>query len=59
MSMIVCDVCDRLIDSDDDPECFHTPPDYLPLTNAQRVAATVVMCEPCRESAWQKQQEQE
>ena len=38
MSMIRCDECERLIDSDDDPDCFI---DTSPTT-------TVSLCERCR-----------
>lgn len=36
MSMIRCDECDRIFDSDDDPGCFDEDGDR-------------VICEPCRE----------
>jgi hypothetical protein len=43
MSMCKCDQCDRLIDSDDDPECF--------------VGDTSTRCEYCREPDTIKQDE--
>jgi hypothetical protein len=36
MSMVMCERCDRMIDSDDDPDCFVENPD-------------AVLCEWCRE----------
>lgn len=48
MSMIRCESCERLIDSDDDPGCFCEPPEDLPLTTAQRINLTEVLCESCR-----------
>lgn len=38
MSMIRCDECSRLVDSDDDPECFLT-----------RDRKDWIVCEVCRE----------
>jgi hypothetical protein len=43
MSMILCESCDRLIDSDDDPDCF------VEVGNMRRMTSTMVLCEPCRE----------
>ena len=43
MSMVICEKCDRLIDSDDDPDCF------VETGNMRRLHQTVVMCEPCRD----------
>lgn len=39
MSMIRCDLCDRLIDSDDDPDCF------------VEGNPSGCFCEPCRDRA--------
>lgn len=57
MSVVRCESCDRLIDSDIDCECFVEPPDYLPLTQAQRDAMTETLCESCRENRWEREQE--
>jgi hypothetical protein len=51
MSMIICERCDTPIDSDEDPACFIEPPAGM-CTEAQRKALTTVLCEPCRERAW-------
>ncbi len=51
MSICVCEHCDRFIDSDDDPDCF------VETGNMRRLHCTTVMCEPCRERAWDHQQE--
>jgi hypothetical protein len=56
MSMVICERCDVPIDSDDDPECFCGPPDGM-CTPAQQEALTTVLCERCREKAWDRQQE--
>lgn len=50
MSMIRCDSCDRPIDSDDDPECINNDGYSLGLP-------VIVLCEPCRERAWDEQEE--
>ncbi len=42
MSMIVCDRCDRYINSDDDPDCF------VSVTKKMQTVHEEVMCEPCR-----------
>ena len=44
MSMIRCELCSRLIDSDDDPECFVE--EFWTGTTPERDG---VLCEPCRE----------
>lgn len=52
MSCIYCDECCRLIDSDDDPDCFverHSPMCLLPVER--------VLCERCREREWDRQME--
>lgn len=46
MSMIGCEACGHLIDSDDDPDCFVEVP-WLNL-------ADKVWCEGCRENEWDK-----
>lgn len=43
MSMIRCEDCDRIIDSDDDPECF------VEVGNMRHLYKTKILCEPCRE----------
>ena len=42
MSMIKCDGCDRIFDSDEDPDCF-IEEDYADKQPAR------VICETCRE----------
>lgn len=49
MSMVICEHCDRAIDSDDDPGCF--------IDNPYDSRDTTIVCEPCRESAYERQQE--
>lgn len=49
MSMVNCDCCDRYIDSDDDGDCF--------IENPYDSKDTRIMCEPCRERAYDQQQE--
>ncbi len=48
MSMVICERCDRAIDSDDDPGCF--------IDNAGWCADEIA-CESCRERAYDAQQE--
>jgi len=43
MSMICCEACDRLIDSDMDVDCF------VEVGNMKRLHKEVVWCEWCRE----------
>ena len=49
MSMCVCERCDRYIDSDDDPDCF--------IENPYDSKDTTILCEPCREKAYDRYQE--
>ncbi len=49
MSIVICDRCDCWIDSDDDGDCF--------IENPYNAKDTTVLCEPCRERAWDRQQE--
>lgn len=49
MSIVICDRCDCWVDSDDDPECF--------IENPYDSRDTTILCEPCRERAWEQQQE--
>jgi hypothetical protein len=44
MSMIFCQGCDCLIDSDDDPECFVPDP-----RQSLKPYPDLVLCESCRE----------
>ena len=43
MSMCTCERCDRMIDSDDDPDCF------VEVGNMRRLHSTIVLCEWCRD----------
>jgi len=43
MSMDRCHDCDRLIDTDDDPDC------YIEVGNMRSQTKTVCVCEHCRE----------
>jgi hypothetical protein len=43
MSMVCCEKCDRLIDSDEDGDCF------VEIGNMRRLHKEVVWCEWCRE----------
>lgn len=49
MSIIICESCDRMIDSDDDPDCF------VEVGNMRRMHQTAVYCEPCRERMLEQQ----
>lgn len=51
MSMMICEDCDRAIDSDDDPECF------VEVGNMRRLHAEIILCENCRERRWDRDQE--
>lgn len=55
MSMIGCDNCDQMIDSDDDPACFVEAPACAP--HDMRKILEQVLCENCREREWERQQE--
>jgi hypothetical protein len=44
MSMICCDSCDRMFDSDEDPDCFI-------VWDAPYDEEEAVICERCRERA--------
>ena len=52
MSMVICEDCDRLFDSDDDPDCF------IEVGNMRRLHKTKILCESCRED-WLEELEQE
>jgi hypothetical protein len=45
MSMVRCDDCEHLFDSDDDPECFQP----LPYGVNYRLTAIRTVCEFCRD----------
>lgn len=49
MSMVVCEHCDGPINSDDDPGCF--------IENPYDSKDVTILCEACRERAWDRQQE--
>lgn len=49
MSLIPCEHCDAMIDSDDDPGCF--------IDNPYDSRDTTILCEPCRERAYERHQE--
>lgn len=49
MSMVTCDHCDQPIDSDDDPGCF--------CDNPYNSRDTTIVCENCRERAYDREQE--
>jgi hypothetical protein len=53
MSIIACDHCGGFIDSDADAACFIHAPTCIPHNSH----LDEVMCEPCRERAWDRQQE--
>ena len=43
MSMARCEGCDRIFDTDEDPDCF------VEVGNMRRLHKTVIRCEWCRE----------
>ena len=49
MSMVNCDHCDKYIDSDKDGDCF--------IVNPYDKNDITTLCEPCREKAWDCEQE--
>lgn len=49
MSIVICEHCDSPIDSDDDPGCF--------IDNPYNSRDTTIVCEGCRERAYERQQE--
>ena len=56
MSVVTCQCCDQFIDSDDDPDCFCEAPNYIS-ADFRKNYGTRILCEPCRESEWEQQQE--
>jgi hypothetical protein len=53
MSMICCEQCGHLIDSDDDPDCF------VEVGNMRRLHKEIVLCEGCREEHYNQQENEE
>lgn len=51
MSIVTCEYCDAMVDSDSDPDCF------VETGNMRRLHQTTIICEPCRERAWDRQQD--
>ena len=49
MSVVVCDHCETYIDSDKDCDCF--------IVNPYDLNDITTLCEPCREKAYDRQQE--
>jgi hypothetical protein len=47
MSVVICEHCERLIDSDDDLHCFVDQPD----------GSTEIICGNCQEKAYDRHQE--
>jgi hypothetical protein len=43
MSMVCCEKCGHLIDSDEDGDCF------VEVGNMRRLHKTIILCESCRE----------
>jgi hypothetical protein len=53
MSMILCDRCNMVIDSDDDPDCF------VETGNQRRLHETTILCETCRDKRQAKEEDQQ
>lgn len=49
MSICICDHCESWIDSDNDPHCF--------IENPYDAKDVTTLCGPCREAAYERQQE--
>ncbi len=49
MSVVTCDHCDHYIDSDEDGDCF--------IVNPYDAKDITTLCEPCREKAYDRYQE--
>lgn len=43
MSVIRCEACDAIFDSDEDPDCF------VEVGNMRRLHKTLILCEHCRD----------
>lgn len=52
MSIVICDTCERQVDSDKDLYCFMEDPFH-----STKGSYEEVMCENCREAAYDRQQE--
>lgn len=50
MSLLTCDRCDATVDDALDPHCL------VEVGNMRRLHREIVLCEPCRERAWDRQQ---
>lgn len=50
MSMDICKDCDRLVDTDDDCDC------YVEVGSMRRQTETICLCEPCR---WRREEQAE
>ena len=50
MSMAMCKDCDRIFDTDDDPDCF------IEVGNMRRYTEIIMVCEPCREKRLEKKE---
>ena len=54
MSMVQCERCDKVFDSDDDPDCFVEKANYAALAHPVGTVQTQpieyeCICEPCRD----------
>ena len=48
MSIVICERCDRAIDSDFDGDCF------VEVGNMRRLHKEIVLCEPCRDKHFEE-----
>lgn len=53
MSILICDRCDAPVDTDADPDAIIAPPTCIPFVKALQE----IVCEPCREAAWDRMNE--
>lgn len=51
MSIVICDDCERQVDSDIDTDCF------VEEGNMRRLTFTITLCENCRERRYDNEQE--
>ncbi len=56
MSIVICEQCERQIDSDYDCDCFVGPPAGM-CNAADQAKFTTVLCESCREAAYDNYQQ--
>lgn len=62
MSMVQCERCDGIFDSDNDPDCFVEEPTYASVTmpvnppKAHHTPKYRCLCEPCREEEMERRQ---